>query len=235
MKSPFIILLALLAVTLAADPVFAEKVEVGDGIYVTKKSYRAPANEQPFFGFIEKNQAQQEADRRFLASIEKMGVSREYAFNKTVLRGWQAFHKGDPKGAARRFNQAWLIDPSQSAVLQGFAVLAATRFKDPDYAEELFEAGSRMDDRPPGYMADYGRFLLVQERPRDALPVLEEAVRETPSNPTAWSNLAFARLKAGRDDEACDAAKQARRLSPPPKVASDLNIIARSAKCDSRT
>lgn len=235
MTDSFKALCAILFFLVANFPLAAEQIEVGNGIYVTKKSFQVPANEQPFFGFIEKNEAQREADDRLLSSIAESGVSKEYAFNKAMLRGWQAFHKGDAALAGRRFNQAWLIDPTQAAVMHGFAVLAATRFNDPEYAEELFETGSRMDNRPPGYMADYGRFLLIQKRPKDALLILEDAVRVSPHNVTAWSNLAWARLKTGRRDRACDAAERSQRLRPPPPVASDLKAIIKIAKCDGRS
>ena len=38
-----------------ALPAAAESVEVAPGVQVTKRSYKAPTNEQPFFGFAEKN------------------------------------------------------------------------------------------------------------------------------------------------------------------------------------
>ena len=43
-------------VTLASTlPAAAETVEVAPGVQVTKRSYTAPVNEQPFFGFAAKS------------------------------------------------------------------------------------------------------------------------------------------------------------------------------------
>ena len=177
MRKPFCFLGALLGMALAlnASAMAAEQMEVGNGVYVSKKSYRAPANEQPFFGFVEKTSQQLEADKKLLDWIKKKGFSEEHAFNRAMLNGWTAFRNGKLDLAARRFNQAYLIDPSRSAIFRAFAVIAHLRFRDPAYAEELFRTGARMNDRPPGYIADYGRFMLVNGQPRNALPILEEA------------------------------------------------------------
>ena len=61
-------LVGLLAVIctllLLAGAASAETVEVTPGVKVTKKTFSAPANEQPFFGFAVKDSAQQAADAR---------------------------------------------------------------------------------------------------------------------------------------------------------------------------
>ncbi len=230
-SSRFISALSGIVFALIASSAAADQIEIGDGVYVSRKSYRAPANEQPFYGFIKKSPPQLEADKTLTEQITKKGYSKSYAFNRAMLNGWRAVGSGKLDLAARRFNQAYLIDPSQSAIFQAFAVVAHLRFRDDDYAEELFSTGARMNNRPPGYMADYGRFMLVIGKPREALPILEEAVRDFPSNPTAWSNLAFARLKDGQRDRACDAINKSARLKPPANVAGDLKILVAKAKC----
>ena len=39
------------------SPAAAETVEVAPGVQVTKRTYAAPINEQPFFGFAVKNES----------------------------------------------------------------------------------------------------------------------------------------------------------------------------------
>ena len=53
---------AFLAATGFAQAAPAETVEVAPGIQVTKRTYSAPANEQPFFGFAVKTDAQRAED-----------------------------------------------------------------------------------------------------------------------------------------------------------------------------
>ena len=58
----------------------AETVEVAPGIQVTKRTYSAPVNEQPFFGFAVKTDAQREADEKFVkALLEATGTQRKGA------------------------------------------------------------------------------------------------------------------------------------------------------------
>ena len=83
-------LVGLLAVTCAllflAGAASAETVEVTPGVQVTKKTYSGPSNEQPFFGFVVKDTAQQAADEKFVkAMIDAVGT-REKAFDETIKR-----------------------------------------------------------------------------------------------------------------------------------------------------
>ena len=48
--APFLLLLA------SMPPAAAETVEVAPGVQVTKRTYAASINEQPFFGFAVKNE-----------------------------------------------------------------------------------------------------------------------------------------------------------------------------------
>ena len=222
----------LVAVSLlAASPLRAETVEVAKDVRVTKKSFAAPVNEQPFFGFAEKTPEQRALDEKFVADIVQAAGSREKAFEATMQRGWTLLSKGNLSEAAKRFNQAYLLAPGQSAVYHSFAVIAVARFNDPDYAEELFRLARSRPEPMKALNADYGRFLLVAKRPQEALTVLEQATRDTPDFADAWSNLAFARLQTGDAKAACAAVDQAGKLKLSPNVAGDLNIVRRQASC----
>jgi len=222
------------ALALTASAAAAEQVEISSGVYVTKKSFPAPADEQPFYGFREKTPQELKADKDLLDALAKKGYAKSYAFNRAMANGWLAYKNGKLDLATRRFNQAYLIDPTQSAVLHAFAVVAQVRFRDDDYAEELFKTGAAMDNRRPGFMADYGRFLLQTGKGREAMPIMEEAVKEAPKDADAWSNLAIARLYAGMRQSACYAAFKSSSLNPPANTARDLKIFAAKAKCDVR-
>lgn len=121
----------------------AEKVEVAPGVMVTKKSYPVPVNEQPFFGFVKKNSTMEEADRNFVAAILRKG-SAEKGQDAVLGMGWRAFHSGDYSTAAKRFNQAYLLDPSRSGVYEAFAAIAQVRFGDKEYAEELSSVAKKL-------------------------------------------------------------------------------------------
>ena len=221
-------IVAPLASTLAFA---AETVEVVPGVQVTKRTYSAPVNEQPFFGFAAKSPEEKAADEKFVDAIVGATGSREKAFDETTLRGWRAINTGKIKEAAVRFNQAFLISPEQSRVYHGFAVVAQARFNDLDAADELFRIALDRPNPVKALKADYGRFLLVAKRPRDAQSVLEQAVKEAPDFGDAWTNLAWARFQNGDATAACAAAEEAAKYRPSNNSMGDLTAVRSVAQC----
>jgi hypothetical protein len=99
---------AVAFVTLASTlPAAAETVEVAPGVQVTKRTYAAPVNEQPFFGFAAKTAEQKAEDEKFVSAMIGATGSREKAFEETTKRAWIAIQAGKVREAAVRFNQAF--------------------------------------------------------------------------------------------------------------------------------
>jgi Tfp pilus assembly protein PilF len=223
--------IALLAALASARPALAETVEVAPGVQVTKKTYSAPTNEQPFFGFVVKNSAQRAVDESFLKAVTEAVGTREKAFDETTKRGWSAISSGNVAEAAKRFNQAFLLALEQSGVYHGFAAVAQIRFNDTDFADELFRIACKQPNPLKTLNADYGRVLLIAKRPREAQPVLEQAVKDTPDFGDAWTNLAWARLQNGDRAAACLAADEAAKQRPSSNANTDLTVLRSSAQC----
>ncbi len=220
-----------LALLLTAVPARAETVEVAPRVQVTKHSYNAPINEQPFFGFVTKDAAQREADDKFVSSLVAATGSREKAFDETTARAWRAVVNGRAGEAAMRFNQAWLISPEPSALYHGMAIVVLMRFNDPVFAEELFNIARKQPNPLKMLNSDYGRFLLIAKRPAEAQKALEQAVIDTPDFGDAWSNLALARLQNGDRMAACLAAEEAGKRRPSANAMKDLAALRSSAAC----
>ena len=222
--------LAFLAVGLA-HPALADTVEIAPGVKVTKRTYAAPAKEQPFFGFADKTAAQREEDDKFVKALIEATGTREKALDEVVKRGWRALGSGKYPEAALRFNQAFLVAPEQSVVYHGLAAIAQIRFGDLDFAEELFRIAQKQPNPLKMLNADYGRVLLVAKRPKDAQPVLEQAVKDTPDFGDAWVNLAHARFQNGDRDAACAAVDVAMKQRPSSSAAVDLVRLKNEAQC----
>ena len=142
--------------------------------------------------------------------------------------------KGNAAVAAQRFNQAFLLAPEQSRVYHGFAAIAQIRFRDLDFAEELFRIASKQPNPLKTLNADYGRALLIAKRPQDAQAVLEQAVKDAPDFGDAWTNLAWARLQNGDPAAACAAADEAIRQRPSRNANTDLIALRNSAQCSAK-
>jgi Tfp pilus assembly protein PilF len=224
---------AVACVLMLASPLAAaaESVEVAPGVQVTKRTYAAaPTNEQPFFGFAARNAEEKTGDEKFVSAIIGATGSREKAFEEITMRGWRAVNTGKIREAALRFNQAFLISPEQSAVYHGLAVVAQFRFNDLDAADELFKIALKQPNPVKALRADYGRMLLIAKRPREAQPVLEQAVKDAPDFGDAWTNLAVARFQNG-DAAACAAADEAAKKRPSNNSGADLTAVRSAAQC----
>ena len=179
-----------------------EQIEVAPGVKVTKHTYPVPINEQPFYGFQPKNQAEQDADRKLLEATKSMGPLEKIA-DHLETRGWQAFASQNYVVAAQRFNQAWLLAPGRSVTVHGFAALAQERFKDTAFAEELMELAAKLKNPLPSLPGDHGRLMLIAGKPKQAVPLLEAALISAPGWLMPKVNLGWARLALGERAEAC--------------------------------
>ncbi|MGO4525324.1 hypothetical protein AB4097_10725 [Microvirga sp. 2MCAF35] len=209
----------------------AQKVEVAPGAMVTRKTYQVPANEAPFFNFVEKNAAQKAADQQLIDSVLQQVPDRSKAADAALKSGTRAFlEQQDFSTAAKRFNQAYLLDPQQSGVYHGFAMVVAARFRDFEYADELFRVAARMKAPSLSLSADHGRTLLMAGRPHEAKPLLEKAIKDTPDWAVPRMNLAWAALLTGDKVEACRLIVQVKGNGLE-NVENDLTLFKQKAGC----
>ncbi|HEY8383699.1 MAG TPA: tetratricopeptide repeat protein [Microvirga sp.] len=215
----------------AALPALAQPVEVAPGVTVNRRVYPVPANEAPFFNFAAKSADQKAADDALVARVRGTGIDPRHAAQRALAQGWQAVIQGqDFATGARRFNQAYLLDPSESGIYQGFAAIAASRFKDFAFADELFRIAARMRNPSPALPADHARVMLMAGRPADAKPLLEKAIAADPGWAVPRANLAWTMLQLGDPKEACRlAGKVAGRDLE--QTSADMTKLRQLAKC----
>ena len=216
---------------LLSAPARAETVEVAPGVTVTKKIFGGPDSEAPFYGFADKSPMLRQAEDIFISLALQTYGSRAKAFEHLAGLGWAALEADDFKLAGTRFNQAALFGPAQSQIFHGFAVIGYTYFNDPQFADELFKVASKQPGALANLNADYGHFLLAANRPGDAEPVLEQAVKDTPEAGDAWTDLGLARLQNHNPGGACLAADQAEKLRHATHAHTSIRWIWREAKC----
>ena len=111
------------------------------------------------------------------------------AFEALVSADGRGIDADDFTEANTRFNQAAVRTRAKSQIFHGFAMIALdTYFNDSVFAEEPCDRA-----QTPGGLAklnaDYGHMLLATNRPKDAEPVLEQAVKDTPDAGDAWTDL----------------------------------------------
>jgi len=98
-----------IAMFLQVLPAMAETREVAPGVRVTWKTFPAPVNEAPFYGFVDKSLTLRRADDVFVSIAVDMSGSSAGAFEAAAADGWKAIAANDMAEASRHFNRAWLI------------------------------------------------------------------------------------------------------------------------------
>lgn len=138
------------------------------------------SNLKPMYGKGKKNQAQLEADQKFLETCDNTYSSRQEAAKAHIQYGWNYMESGDNKTAMKRFNQAWLLDSLNAEVYWGFGVLTSNDFQ---YEESfaLFTKATEFDPENPilwFWMALNCHDLYIEKREEKYLNLREEYIQK---------------------------------------------------------
>ena len=114
-----------------------------------------PIDQLPMYGGMDRSQVPtlKEGDEKFISSVVAEFGSCEKASMAWVNRGFTLYQQDDLAGAMRRFNQAWLLDPSNAEVYWGFASVLTDKNK---YCEALkmVEQAQSKGALQPGFIPD---------------------------------------------------------------------------------
>jgi Tfp pilus assembly protein PilF len=172
---------------------------------------------------VAKTPAMIAADQAFIQTIEKQGYTHASGSDAAVQLGWKYFRNHDLPTAMKRFNQAWLLDQSNGDAFEGFAVVTLERDGDAASADRYFARALASARQSSGVYVDYGRFLLMQKRPKEALPLLEKARAVPGASPDTNALLALALFQTGDAARACGVA-----ATVPDAVQAELRDAARA-------
>lgn len=149
-----------------------------------------------------------------------------------LVAGFTAFSAERFSLAELRFEEARARDPRNGDAYHGLALVALARHGDRERAEDLFRKGLAMPGVSPVAFANFGRFLINEQRYDEAIPVLEDGVARDPDFDVARARLAIALFAAERLDEAC---RLARSISDVPDAEEPLiERIREAPRCVSR-
>ncbi len=168
-----------------------------------------PLNQLPMYGGKQKTDAMKAADQAFIAGIDKQGLSHVDAARQIVTAGWAYVGKNDSATAMQRFNQAWLLNPENGDIYDGFAVVTAQRRGSPQEVESLFKLALSKPGVAVDAYVNYARFLWTQKELERSMALLNQALQISPKAPNAKSNISFVYYLRGDFGAACDWARQA--------------------------
>jgi tetratricopeptide (TPR) repeat protein len=117
---------------------------------------------QPKYGNVQKTDGQKKADKDLIADYLAQAGTHYKASELLIKLGFDYLYKGDLKTAMYRFNQAWLLDPTNENVFWGFGAVYFT-FQDFKTALKQYNDGLTLNpkssniltDKASVYMANY--------------------------------------------------------------------------------
>ncbi|TWB18814.1 hypothetical protein FBZ89_109200 [Nitrospirillum amazonense] len=168
-----------------------------------------PINQQPLYGGVEKTEKQKQADAKFIASIEALGVTHEEGARRVVLNAWRYLASGNLVAAMTRFNQAWMLDPQSGEPYHGFAVVLAMRNAPAAEVERYFQMALAQPRDTVSSHVDYARYLDMQHRYQESLAQSREALAASPTAHNARAQIAYVYANQNDLPQACRCAREA--------------------------
>lgn len=152
MKNILTGLLVLLSLT-----VFAQQISWEEWELESKTDIRL----LPKYGNVEKTEKQKEADKIFIETMLKHDSSRRKASNRFINLGFQFLYKNDIKTAMYRFNQAYVLDPTNTDIYWGFGAIYMS-LEQYEKAKEQYEEGLKITPDNTHILTDYGTYFMWQ-------------------------------------------------------------------------
>ncbi len=114
----------------------------------------------PKYGYVEKTAGQLEADSIFIQNTLPEFASKRMASEHLIDLGFKYLYQ-DVKTAMYRFNQAYLLDSTNSDIYWGYGAVYMI-LQDYPKAKEQYEVGLLHDPKNARIMTDYGTYFMTQ-------------------------------------------------------------------------
>ncbi len=179
----------------------------------------------------------QQADRAFIASVERGLGSREDASEVWWAQGERFMNEGNFDFAMRRYNQSWLLNPNNYQPYWGFARVSMEKGKIDEAISFLEKAESLIDDdyQKAALLADLG--TVYTEKAAGMPSYFEKANRKfeestclDSSYPNSWRRWAFSLYEQKNYEEAREKVKRAQELGAKPFPESFLTALENAEK-----
>ena len=170
----------------------------------------------PMYGEIEKTEEEIKGDTAFIKDIMASFNSKTEASNHMVELGFKYLYRGELKTAMNRYNQAFLLDKSNSNIFWGYGAIYMA-FGKFDLSREQYDKGLKINPKNDDILIDYGTTYLgefynlyevdklsAQTKLDSAIKKLNEAFEINSSNANASYKLSICYLY--KDD--CEKANQ---------------------------
>jgi tetratricopeptide (TPR) repeat protein len=197
-------------------PSYQEVCKAGEHPKWAYGKAETPIQLQALFGCDKRFGARRDADERYVEQLQKRGLQGAALSWELVRQGWKWVGARKLPSALNRFNLAFEADPGNGDVFHGIAVVMAETGQPSEVVDYWFAQGVAQERGQPGRFADYGRFLNMQGRAVEALPVLQRSLELEPQNAWTMINLASLHFHQKNKPAACAMIGRLAKAQPPP-------------------
>lgn len=152
MKKYFTLILILFAST-----TFGQKMTPNEWDEMAKTDKRL----LPKYGHLSKSEEEKKADAEFIQIALKQDTTKQKASNHLISLGFNYLYKGDLKTAMSRFNQAYLLDSTNTDIYWGFGGVYLT-LGNLEKAKAQYITGLSINPKNTHLLSDYGTYFLSQ-------------------------------------------------------------------------
>lgn len=114
----------------------------------------------PKYGKVEKTKEQKDSDKEFVQAVLKRDSTHRKGSDHLIDLGFQYLYK-DVKTAMYRFNQAYLLDSTNTDIYWGFGAVYMT-LGQYQKAKGQYEEGLRKEPENTHLLTDYGTYFMAQ-------------------------------------------------------------------------
>ncbi len=115
----------------------------------------------PKYGNVEKTKKQKEADKILTETMLKQDSSNRKASDRFINLGFKFLFQDDIKTAMYRFNQAYVLDSTNTDVYWGFGAIYMT-LGQYEKAKVQYEEGLKITPNNTHLLTDYGTYFMWQ-------------------------------------------------------------------------
>ncbi len=162
-------LLAFCLVILASSSAAAQQMTLNQWNEEAKTDIRF----LPKYGHVEKTADQLEADSNFIRKVLPDFANKRLASEELINLGFKYLYH-DVKTAMYRFNQAFLLDSTNSDIYWRFGAVYMI-LEDYPRAREQYEDGLLHDPANSRIMTDYGTYFMAQDKVDSAILFLSRS------------------------------------------------------------
>ena len=152
------------AITLFSLTTFGQKYSDVMGQKMTSEQWNEEAKTNirllPKYGHIPKTEGQKSADKEFIETTLKKYPTNREASEHLIELGFKYLYN-DVKTAMYRFNQAYLLDSTNTDIYWGYGGVYMT-LGDLENAQKIYLEGLSIDPKSTHLLTDYGTYFMTQ-------------------------------------------------------------------------